>query len=146
LRLYPPILFLLFAALALAFSWIWPIFFPLPLPLKIFSILVAVLGVCLAVWARLVFLHQDTSVDPYAEADRLVTTGPYRYSRNPMYLSLLLVLIGMGFWLQSLSALLVAPLFFYVINQRHIKPEEERLQRQFGQYYLDYCATTRRWI
>lgn len=63
-----------------------------------------------------------------------------------MYLSLLLVLIGMGFWLQSLSALLLAPLFIYVINQRHIKPEEERLQRQFGQRYLDYCATTRRWI
>ncbi len=146
MRLYPPILFLLFAAVALALSWVWPFSFPLPIPLKIVSILVAVLGVCLAVWARLVFLYQDTNVDPYAEADRLVTTGPYQYSRNPMYLSLLLVLIGMGFWLQSLSALLLVPLFITVINQRHIKPEEARLQRQFGQRYLDYCVTTRRWV
>jgi protein-S-isoprenylcysteine O-methyltransferase Ste14 len=146
LRIYPPIWFLLFAAAACILNWLWPVSFVLPLPLKSIAAVIVLLGGGLALWARMVFLLQDTSVDPYAEANRLVTTGPYRFSRNPMYLSLLLVLIGVGLWLQSLSSLLMALLFITVINQRHIRPEERRLEQQFGQRFVDYCETTRRWI
>ena len=146
LRLYPPIWFLLFSIIAFLVHWLWPLSFDLPIPLKMISIAIMVSGVVLAAWARATFRSYDTSANPFAEADCLVTTGPYRYSRNPMYMGMLLVLIGLGFWLQSLTALMVMPLFVYVINHCHIVPEEQRLMKRFGKSFNDYCATTRRWF
>jgi len=146
LRLYPPIWFLLFAAAALLVDRLLPLSFELAEVAKPLSLLLALMGGLIALWAALLFRRHNTSAHPYAEASQLVTKGPYRYIRNPMYLGLLLLLIAVGLWLQSLSALLLAPLFVFVINRYNIVPEEERLMQRFGEAYRDYHRRTRRWF
>jgi protein-S-isoprenylcysteine O-methyltransferase Ste14 len=146
LRLYPPVWFLLFAGAAGVLAWLWPLHLTLPALLQPVAYLLAASGGVLALWAALLFRRHKTTSHPYAEATSLVISGPYRFSRNPMYLGLLLTLIGLGLWLQSLSALLLAPLFVFVINRCNIIPEERRLIDCFGEVYEIYQAQTRRWI
>jgi len=146
LRLYPPIWFLIFAATASALAWLLPIPLPLPAIAQPLALLLAATGGGLAIWAAWLFRRHETSVHPYAEASRLVTRGPYRLTRNPMYLGLLLALIALGLWLQSLTALLLTPLFVAVINRCNILPEERRLGDCFGADYEAYRAQTRRWL
>jgi protein-S-isoprenylcysteine O-methyltransferase Ste14 len=146
LRLYPPLWFLLFALSALVLANLWPLPLPLPTWFRPLSYLLAAGGGILALWAALLFRRQRTTAHPYAEASTLVTRGPYRYTRNPMYLGLLLTLLALGLWLQSLSALLLSPLFVLVINRCNIQPEELRLKQSFGVTYEAYQVKTRRWI
>ncbi len=146
LRLYPPVWFLLFAGAAAVLAWLWPLQMSLPPLIQPLSYLLAASGGMLALWAAVIFRRHNTTAHPYAEATRLVTDGPYRITRNPMYLGLLLTLIAWGLWLQSLSALLLAPLFVFVINRCNILPEEHRLIACFGEPYESYLAQTRRWI
>ncbi len=146
LRLYPPVWFLLFAGFATVLAWLLPVALPLPGFIRLLSPLLAIAGGALALWAAWLFRRHETTAHPYAEASWLVTRGPYRVSRNPMYLGLLLTLIALGLWLQSLTALLLAPLFVAVINRCHIQPEERRLGERFGADYAAYRSQTRRWL
>jgi protein-S-isoprenylcysteine O-methyltransferase Ste14 len=146
LRLYPPLWFLLFALAAFCLAQLWPLPLPLAGILKPLAVLIAASGGALAIWAGLLFRRHDTSAHPYAEASRLVTRGPYRLTRNPMYLGLLLALSALALWLQSLSALLMTPLFLLVINLCNILPEERRLRERFGADYEAYRRRTRRWL
>jgi protein-S-isoprenylcysteine O-methyltransferase Ste14 len=146
LRLYPPVWFLLFAGAAGVLAWLWPLHLPQLQPLQPLAYLFAAGGGGLALWAGLLFRRHKTTAHPYAEASSLVISGPYRFTRNPMYLGLLLTLIAWGLWLHSLSALLLAPLFVLVINRCNILPEERRLIDGFGEAYKAYQAQTRRWI
>ena len=98
-------------------------------------------GIVLAGWA----VTEARTID-VASPSKLVTTGPYTVSRNPMYLGLLLALAALGLWLQSLSALLLTPLFVLVINRCNILPEERRLRDSFGAAYETYLTQTRRWL
>ncbi len=86
LRLYPPIWFLLFAAMALVLAWLWPLHLPLPAFIRPFAFVLVTSGGVLALWAALIFRRHNTTAHPYADATHLVTRGPYRISRNPMYL------------------------------------------------------------
>lgn len=94
------------------------------------------------------FLRSRTSVDPLApaKASRLVTGGLYRYSRNPMYLALLLLLLGWGLYLGNAFNTLVAAGFVYYMNTFQIVPEEEVLAQKFGKEYQKYCIMVRRWF
>jgi protein-S-isoprenylcysteine O-methyltransferase Ste14 len=145
-RLYPPIWFLLFAVASLVLAWLWPLSLPFSDVIRPFSLLLAFGGGAIALWAALLFKRQGTPSHPYVEASQLVTLGPYRFTRNPMYLGLLLALVALGLWLQSLSALLLSPLFMAVIHYGNILPEERRLAAQFGQTYERYLTRTRRWL
>jgi protein-S-isoprenylcysteine O-methyltransferase Ste14 len=84
-------------------------------------------------------------MDP-SKATRLVTDGVFRISRNPMYLGLLLLLIGWALWLGSASVWLIPPLFVITITVVQIIPEERALGQLFGAQYLAYRASVARWI
>lgn len=94
------------------------------------------------------FYREATSIDPHnpQKASSLVTGGIYRLSRNPMYVALLLSLIGFGVYLQNLLALLLVPLFVWYMNRFQIKPEEEVLMNKFGEEYRSYLSQVRRWL
>jgi protein-S-isoprenylcysteine O-methyltransferase Ste14 len=78
--------------------------------------------------------------------ETLVTHGVYRISRNPMYLGFLLFLIGTGFFVANISALLLIMIFVLYMNRFQIEPEEKHLENSFGQTYIDYKTRVRRWI
>lgn len=94
------------------------------------------------------FYRNSTSIDPHkpAKASALVTDGIYRISRNPMYVGLLLILAGWGFYLENLLTLLVLPLFVGYMNRYQIIPEEEVMEKKFGDQYLRYKSEVRRWL
>jgi protein-S-isoprenylcysteine O-methyltransferase Ste14 len=89
--------------------------------------------------------HRTTPI-PHLEADRLVTTGIFSRSRNPIYLGDALVLTGLILRWDAVLSLPLVPLFVWVIETRFIVGEENRLRRKFRADFARYCQKTRRWI
>jgi len=92
------------------------------------------------------FKHAGTTIRPDRPANTLVTAGPYRITRNPMYLGLALVCSGIAIADQSLWALILLPVVLAIIRRHAIEGEEAFLERRFGADYLGYKAKVRRWI
>ena len=94
------------------------------------------------------FFSSKTSIDPRtpSKVSKLVTGGLYQYSRNPMYLALLLLLLTWGLYLGNAFNTLLAAGFVYYMNTYQIKPEEEVLTNMFGKEYQKYCVMVRRWF
>ena len=97
-------------------------------------------------WALLSIARHHTTVNPYKAATVLVTTGPFRFSRNPIYVSDWLVYAGVTLILQTLWPVLLAPVVWALIRYAVIRHEEAHLQAKFGPAYTAYCQTTRRWL
>ena len=92
------------------------------------------------------FKDVGTTVRPDRAASTLVFAGPYKISRNPMYLGLALVYLGITIAGQSVWALILLPVVLTVIQRRAIEPEEAFLKRRFGANYINYAAKVRRWL
>ncbi len=94
------------------------------------------------------FRKAKTTVNPTKphEATSIVESGVFRYSRNPMYLGLLLLLFGFAYWQQNVLGLATCVLFVWYMNRFQIVPEEKTLTRVFGKAYVDYKNRVRRWI
>ncbi|USD25332.1 methyltransferase family protein [Flagellimonas marinaquae] len=107
-----------------------------------------VLGVIVGLLAVLQFWTGKTSLDPMhpQKTSRLMTKGVYNFSRNPMYLGLLLLLLALGLWLGNAFNTLVSAGFVSYMNHFQIQPEEDMLQQKFGKEYRFYCKLTRRWF
>jgi protein-S-isoprenylcysteine O-methyltransferase Ste14 len=108
----------------------------------------ALAGSILAVAGIREFRRARTTGNPLApeRASALVTTGVYRHTRNPMYLGMLLVLLGWAAYLGNAAALLGPMLSVLLLNQLQIKPEERILRERFGEHYARYAARVRRWV
>ncbi len=94
------------------------------------------------------FRKLKTTVNPVKPefATTVVSTGVFAYTRNPMYVALLLLIIALGLWWQHLSVILCGALFISYMNRYQIKPEEHVLERLFGEDYLKYKNRVRRWV
>lgn len=108
----------------------------------------ALIGVGLAgfVWALVAIWGHRTTVNPYKAASNLVTRGPFRHSRNPIYVSDWFVYSGAMLLLKTAWPLLLAPLVFLVMRYMVIAHEESHLEARFGDEYRDYKARVRRWL
>ena len=142
----PPLVY----AVALYASWRLHAWLPLPLdlggaalPLGWASIGLGLLGFA---WALAAILAGHTTVNPYRAASSLVTQGPFRYSRNPIYVSDWFVYAGATLLLRTAWPLLLAPLVFLVMRYLVIAHEETHLEARFGAEYRDYKARVRRWL
>ena len=107
---------------------------------------IIVVGLLLLISANGLFTRAGTEVIPFREVKTLVTSGVYRYSRNPMYLGMVLVLLGCATTVGATTALLVPPVFMVIIEWRFIRPEEAMLRERFPEAYPAYCARVRRWL
>lgn len=103
-------------------------------------------GATLAVVGSRLFERRGTTIKPFEESSVLVVEGPFSYSRNPMYLGMVAILLGTGFLLGTLVPLFVIPAFVVLIRTRFIHAEERALERTFGQEYLDYRRRVARWL
>lgn len=105
-------------------------------------------GIATGLAGILAFRAARTTVDPRYphKASRVVRSGIYRWSRNPMYLGLLLVLLGWALHFAHTLAFFVLPVFVLYMNRFQISPEERAMQSSFGDDYRDYCLAVRRWI
>lgn len=149
-RIPPPLLALLcgWGMAQLATNWPqWPAALPpvLRTALILALLLAAVLLEGSAVWA---FVRRRTSISPLQpqRSSTLVVDGFYRFSRNPMYLGMLCLLLAWAVWLGQWQALAGPLLFVLWLNRFQIAPEEQALLARFGSSYAAYCRRVRRWL
>ena len=105
-----------------------------------------VVGVCVAVYCRLLFARYKTPVRPFQASTELITEGPYLVSRNPIYLAMVVCLIGTAILSGSVLVWLIPAPFAFLIQKYFIEKEEEHLREQFGDEYDTYRARVRRWL
>ena len=97
-------------------------------------------------WCASVFARLDTTILPHRAASRLATDGPFRLSRNPIYVSHVASVLGLGLLLGSPFTILLTPLLALGLQKLAVEPEERHLLGKFGEDYRAYMARTRRWL
>ena len=97
-------------------------------------------------WAWWCFRRADTPLPPTAQPTMLVDHGPYRFGRNPMYLGMAVMLLGLGLAAGVPFMAIAALNFVAIVSAVHIPHEEAQMRRAFGGWYSDYAASVRRWI
>tara|TARA_B100001287_G_scaffold170459_1_gene143471 strand:- start:161 stop:604 length:444 start_codon:yes stop_codon:yes gene_type:complete len=119
----------------------------MPLQLEI-SIFILSAGILIFVNPVLQFIKSKTTVNPiqFEDVNKLVTSGIFKYSRNPMYLGMLMIVLSTSIFYLNIYSILTPLLFILWINKFQIKREEEFLIEKFGDEYLSYKKKTRRWI
>lgn len=148
LRIPPPLVMLLAAALMWGLHRWVPLGQLLTLPWNYLALIPVVVGRVISVAAGTRFRQARTTFDAFKPRDAasLVTDGVFRISRNPMYLGLLLMLIGWAIWLGTLSPWLVVPLFVLLMTRAQIVPEEKALEERFAERYRAYRHSVGRWV
>ncbi len=107
---------------------------------------ILVVGLAMLVVAGGLFKRAGTDLIPFRNVSALVTDGVYRFTRNPMYLGMALILLGVAVTVGAATALLIPPLFMAIIEWRYIRPEEALLQGLFPEEFPAYCQRVRRWL
>ena len=140
---YPPVILLcgLIAQVVLYFT------FPVLVNLSIlFGILILIIGISLVYISLRKLSKMKTTFIPDGKPEKLVKDGPFRFSRNPIYLGMLLILVGVSISLQSFSSLMISIIFGLIINFTWIKHEEKKLEDIFDSEWEEYSKRTRRWL
>ena len=147
LRLPPPIWGAFYLIVFGLLSALLPWRESLDLRFVVAGIVITVLGFAVSVSAALLFRSEGTELNPTSEENKvLVIRGPYRYTRNPMYLGLVIFTLGIALIVGSLPMFAVPALMFATANWVHIPFEEAKMRRQFGSTYDDFTLRVRRWI
>jgi len=133
--------------LGLVIHTFWPVEIPLAARFgRIAIVLFLGLGLSIIALSFREFARARTSVRPDRRANALIRTGPFAYSRNPLYVAMALLILGIGVWANSIWIwVMVAPLVL-VMNTAVIIREERHLERRFGREYIDYKKSVRRWL
>ena len=145
-RIFPPFWLLLSLLLMTALHFCVPIQTIVPAPFHLVGAGLVVLGVLLVLWPARLFAKSKTTIKPFHESSTLVTSGPYRFSRNPIYGGMALALWGCAVLFGTLAPMLVVPLFVLLIDRVFIVGEERMLQAAFADDYTEYCRRVQRWI
>ena len=145
-RILPPTLLLLCLAAMLLLRWLWPLATLISPPFNGLGLAPLLLGLWLSGAASRHFGAVQTNINTFDEPGQLVTTGLFRYSRNPMYLGFVLIALGGGLLLGSLSPLLLAVAFAILTDRWYIAYEEQAMRVKFGTAYEAYARQVRRWL
>ena len=143
---WPPVLLVL-AVLA---AWVLQMMFPLPWPgvgdtaSRIAGLGLGVAGLALMAWSIITLRRARTTVMPNEAASTLVTGGPFRFRRNPIYLADMLILLGIAELMRNIWLVLLTPVFGILVTLLAIIPEERHLEARFGNAYREYKERTRR--
>lgn len=108
--------------------------------------LLIALAIAMDVWVLMIFKTHETNIRPDRPAESLVNTGPFAYSRNPVYVGNVAIMAGLAMVSGSLWYLLLAIAVFFLIQELAIKREEQHLAVRFGENWSSYSASVRRWL
>lgn len=143
-KLYPPtivyLLIIIFGVLGFFYVKI------LNYPHNLWGIASLIIGFWIMISAHKLFTINKTTVPPEGKIKKLVIGGPYKISRNPMYLGFVLIMIGISVLIGSLISLIAPMLFVIIMNYTWIPFEEKRMEKEFGKEYRKYKQKVRRWI
>jgi protein-S-isoprenylcysteine O-methyltransferase Ste14 len=143
----PPIAWALAVLAGFALQWAVPLpFMPASAPAGLVGGIAFVLALALVAWAIATMTRAGSNVPTNMPTTTIVQTGPYRFTRNPIYLGMLLGLVGLAIAFDSLWLLGMLVPFALVIRYGVVAREEAYLERKFGSAYRPYCARVRRWL
>jgi protein-S-isoprenylcysteine O-methyltransferase Ste14 len=145
---WPPLLIVAVVAIA----WLAGRVYPLPWPglndwpARLVGYGLGAAGIALVAWSIVTLYRAGTTVRPGQSAERLVTDGPFRWRRNPIYMGDVLILLGLAELTHNIWFVILTPVFALAVFKLAILPEERHLEERFGQAYSDYKERTRRWF
>jgi len=145
-KIIPPVYFFLALIIMVALAHYAPVSHLIYVPLRVFGGLLILAGFVITAVSAYSFKQAGTPIRPFEPPVMPVTDQLYRYSRNPMYLGMLIMLVGTWIALGSLSPMFVIPVFFLIIQEGFIKYEEAFMEEKLGDQYLDYKDRVNRWI
>ena len=143
-KIHPPVLLFIHLVAMYLLNRLLP--FAFPNILVWVGYLLVVVGLGLAFNAVTQFIRAHTTFDPHGSVSEIVTDGVYRFSRNPIYLGFVCLLIGFSFIFRSWWGLILSPLFIILMNALVIQHEEAYLEKKFGELYTSYKSRVRRWL
>ncbi|MEO1021734.1 MAG: isoprenylcysteine carboxylmethyltransferase family protein [Bacteroidota bacterium] len=145
----PPTLYLVLGCVFYGLDKVVSVSIPISLPphIRILVIILSLVVLSLVVlYTEWMFKTHNTSILPWTSDSRLITTGPFAYSRNPVYLVSILLSVAMAAYLESAWVLLSGLVTMWIIDRMIIPKEERYLEQEFGEAYLRYKKKVRRWI
>ncbi|MHA1975491.1 MAG: methyltransferase family protein [Candidatus Hodarchaeales archaeon] len=145
-KLLPPKYYNLFLLVAFGLHIFLPIRRLIYPPVTFFGIIGIICGFFLNIWSVRVLTEKNTTIDFYETTTILVTNGPFQISRNPIYLSGVILFLGIAILLGSLITFLFPITLLIILDVFYIPFEERKLERIFGEEYLSYRQKVRRWI
>ncbi len=145
-KLLPPQLLYISMALGIAGNWLFPIIDIIYFPYNLFGIVPLIFGLLISIAGSNLFEKIGTNIKTFNKPDKLVTEGPFKYSRNPMYLGFVIFLFGISTLLGSLLPFIITIIYFIISNLWYIPFEEKAMALEFGDLYLSYKDKTGRWI
>jgi protein-S-isoprenylcysteine O-methyltransferase Ste14 len=143
--LRPPIIFLCAILLGIALNWAWPLHFVSP-SVRLLGPIVTACSVVLFLLSYREFRRAGTSVRGSERSTTIVQTGPYGFSRNPIYVAFILLVLGLSLWLNNLWLLVTLIPAVGILAMVVIPREERFLERNFHDQYSSYKAQVRRWL
>jgi protein-S-isoprenylcysteine O-methyltransferase Ste14 len=145
-RLLPPTMAVISLIAMMALHVIVPIATVVQAPFSYGGALLVATGAAMIVWSRRAFQAVGTPIKPFSGSTALIRHGLYRWSRNPMYVGVVLLLTGVAILLGSLAPLLVVVTFFALLQVGFVRREERLLEETFGDAYRAYRRSVRRWL
>jgi protein-S-isoprenylcysteine O-methyltransferase Ste14 len=143
----PPLAWGLAVIGGLALNWLVPLsFLPVDLPARSLGAMVFVLALALFAWAIATITRAGSNVPTNRPTTTIVQSGPYRFTRNPIYLGMFLGLIGLAIAFDNLWLLMMLVPFALIIRYGVVAREEAYLERKFGDVYRGYRSRVRRWL
>jgi len=144
--IYPPVYFIVALLVQFALHETVPIARILGSPARYVGVAVASIGMAALLVTARTFDRRGTAIKPFKESSSLITDGLYRFSRNPIYLSMIVMLAGAALFLGTVSPYIVVAVFPGVIARRFIRHEEAMLESRFKEEFLQYKSRVRRWL
>ncbi|MFZ5903069.1 MAG: methyltransferase family protein [Chloroflexota bacterium] len=145
-KIHPPVLTLLHVAAAFVLNWLIPFPAIMLQLVKSLGVVLVLGGLALAFMAVRQFHIAHTTLDPHGSVKTLVLNGPYRFSRNPIYLGFVCTLIGLPLALGTFWGAVLSPLLVLGLDSLVIRREEAYLEKKFGDEYAGYRSRVRRWL
>ena len=145
-KIAPPILAVLHIIAAYLLAWLAPLPLTVPPIVENIGFVLIVIGFLFGLAAFLEFRRAHTTLDPHGSVASIVTSGMYRFSRNPIYVGFLLMVIGIPLNSGTYWGAVLAPIFVIICNKLVIEREEAYLEKKFGEAYTSYKSGVRRWL
>lgn len=138
--------FFILLALSILFHFVFPTKRIIPHPANFTGILIFAIGIAITLSVNFLLLRSDTSIKPFDSPRLLVTSGLFKFSRNPLYLGMVIAHFGVNIFIGSISPFIFSILFIIIIDRYYIPIEEENLERNFNKEFNEYKKKVRRWI
>lgn len=141
-----PAVFIAVSGMALLLGLVWPLEMPASMGLTYAGWALLDAGMVMLLWTVWLMFWRKTTLNPYGKPQRLLDEGPFRFSRNPLYVAMLIIYLGGGIVWGSYWFVLLLPLLILLLQLGIIRHEEQLLLQYFGEDYANYCKKVRRWF